>query len=137
MIKRIEKILSKYKISQGELSKKLGISRSNISHIFSGRNKPSLDFILKMHKNFPQEDLYWLLTGSTYKQQEQKATLRKEKGQEELYPHLPPLDAAFNINNEEKIDPPSFNAIKEEKEQEEIERIVVFFKNGKCKTYTP
>jgi transcriptional regulator with XRE-family HTH domain len=40
---------------------KIGVQRSSISHILSGRNKPSLDFILKVTAVFSDVDMYWLL----------------------------------------------------------------------------
>ena len=42
---------------------KIGVQRSSISHILSGRNKPSLDFILKVTNEFTDVDIYWLLNG--------------------------------------------------------------------------
>jgi phage repressor protein C with HTH and peptisase S24 domain len=41
----------------------LGVQRSNISHILSERNKPSLDFVLKIVNQFPEVSLDWLLKG--------------------------------------------------------------------------
>nr|WP_250149275.1 helix-turn-helix transcriptional regulator [Flagellimonas sp. 389] len=41
----------------------IGVQRSSISHLLSGRNKPSLDFILKVIKTYPEVNLYWLLNG--------------------------------------------------------------------------
>ena len=42
---------------------KIAVQRSSISHVLSGRNKPSLDFILKITSSFPDVDIYWLLNG--------------------------------------------------------------------------
>ena len=42
---------------------KIGVQRSSISHILSGRNKPSLDFILKITSEFKDVDIHWLLKG--------------------------------------------------------------------------
>lgn len=41
----------------------LGIQRSGISHLFSGRNKPSLDLVLKIADSFPDVSIEWLLLG--------------------------------------------------------------------------
>jgi hypothetical protein len=37
------------------------VQRSSLSHLLSGRNKPSLDFILKILDVFPDVDLYWMI----------------------------------------------------------------------------
>ena len=46
--KRIAEIMRKKKISASDLSKKINVQKSSISHILSGRNKPSLDFVVKL-----------------------------------------------------------------------------------------
>ena len=40
------------------------MQRSSLSHILSGRNKPSLDFILRVLQAFPDIDEKWLLHGT-------------------------------------------------------------------------
>lgn len=41
----------------------IGVQRSGISHILSGRNQPSYDFIVKVMNKFPEIDIEWLLSG--------------------------------------------------------------------------
>lgn len=62
-IKRLEILFEHYGLSAASFSDKIGIQRSGISHLLSGRNKPSLDFVMKIIATFPEVDLYWLLTG--------------------------------------------------------------------------
>lgn len=61
---RLQLIISKNNLSASSFADKLNIQRSNISHILSGRNKPSLDFIEKFINHFPEEDVVWLITGA-------------------------------------------------------------------------
>ncbi|MDO5654902.1 MAG: helix-turn-helix transcriptional regulator [Flavobacteriaceae bacterium] len=56
-------ILDIYKLNASDLADTLGVQRSNISHIISGRNKPSLDFLLKVKSNFPELRWEFLLLG--------------------------------------------------------------------------
>ena len=60
---RLQYIITKNNLSASSFADKLSIQRSNISHILSGRNKPSLDFIEKFINHFPNEDVIWLITG--------------------------------------------------------------------------
>ena len=60
---RLKKILDHYDFSASLFADKIGVQRSSISHILSGRNKPSLDFILKITNTFTDVDIYWLLNG--------------------------------------------------------------------------
>ena len=62
-IKRLEEILLEYELTAAGFAQKIAVGRASISHILSGRNKPSLDFVLKVTSSFPEVDLYWLLLG--------------------------------------------------------------------------
>ncbi len=64
MNKRIELILKTKNISASKFADEIGVQRSSISHILSGRNNPSLDFIQKILKRFPDINSSWILTGS-------------------------------------------------------------------------
>ncbi|MDX1316792.1 MAG: helix-turn-helix transcriptional regulator, partial [Xanthomarina gelatinilytica] len=61
--KRLQKVMDYYNESASSFAEKIGVQRSSISHILSGRNKPSLDFVLKVLSSFPEVELYWLLNG--------------------------------------------------------------------------
>ncbi len=57
------KILTHFNISATRFADEIGVQRSSISHILSGRNKPSYDFIVKVLEKYPSLDPLWLLTG--------------------------------------------------------------------------
>ena len=56
-------IMKKKKISASDLSKKINVQKSSISHILSGRNKPSLDFVVKLSDSFNDINIDWLING--------------------------------------------------------------------------
>lgn len=60
---RIELLMKCYELSPSQFAEKTGIQRASVSHIVSGRNKPSLEVMLKIHDAFPELDLKWLMTG--------------------------------------------------------------------------
>ena len=62
-IGRLEHLLKYYGLSASSFADKINVQRSSISHLLSGRNKPSLDFVLKVVNVFPDVNLYWLLNG--------------------------------------------------------------------------
>ena len=62
-IKRLAFLFEQFGLSAALFADKIGVQRSSVSHLMSGRNKPSLDFILKIIAAFPEVDLYWILTG--------------------------------------------------------------------------
>lgn len=63
MNKRILLILKSKDISASKFADEIGVQRSSISHILSGRNNPSLDFIQKVLTRFPDINSDWILTG--------------------------------------------------------------------------
>ncbi len=63
MNNRIAKLLDVKDVTASKFAEMIGVQPSNISHIISGRNKPSLDFILKVIETFPDISLDWLITG--------------------------------------------------------------------------
>jgi transcriptional regulator with XRE-family HTH domain len=123
---RLNIIMNYYELSAALFAEKIDVQRSSISHVLSGRNKPSLEFVLKILKEFPEVELYWLLngTGSFPKSTETKIN------------PTPPLNLFSDENEQTK---PSEN-LKEQLastnlQSEEIDRIVIFFKNGTFKNY--
>lgn len=62
--KRIEKFITKQGLSASIFADTIGVQRSSISHIISGRNKPSSDFLQKMLKAYSKLNAEWLLLGN-------------------------------------------------------------------------
>ena len=60
---RIGEIIKENNLSASSFAKMIGVQRSSISHILSGRNNPSLDLLLKIHKAFDYITLEWLILG--------------------------------------------------------------------------
>ena len=149
-IKRLEILFDYYSLSASVFADKIGVQRSSLSHLLSGRNKPSLDFILKIIEVFPDVDLYWILNG--------KGTFPKSEAKIGTINETPnPFITTGNTENKmeevpnlfsEKIAAPK-NAMEEkflnnfsntqtsstQKNESEIDRIVVFYKNGTFKNY--
>jgi len=149
-IKRLEILLDYYSISASVFADKLGVQRSGLSHLMSGRNKPSLDFVMKITESFPEVDLYWLLngTGDFPKKERSFQTFVQPvapplppPAQPKIIPEdvvrdlftEPPTESAQQTRTEEKTDTVIDRIINA---PEDIERIVVFYKNGVFKNYT-
>ena len=65
IVKRITQILEEQQLSSSAFADTIGVQRSSISHVLSGRNKPSLEFILKTVRAFPAYSTDWLLFGKS------------------------------------------------------------------------
>ena len=100
---RLKKVMDFHQLSAPMFADKVGVQRSSISHILSGRNKPSLDFILKVTTEFKDVDMYWLLNGN----------------------------GTFPKSVENDItSAPSFSNSNSQTGDKKIERIVVFYNDG-------
>ncbi|MFY0630948.1 MAG: helix-turn-helix transcriptional regulator [Flavobacteriaceae bacterium] len=106
---RLKKILEHHQLTASLFADKIGVQRSSISHILSGRNKPSLDFILKVTNTFKDVDMYWLLNG--------KGTFPKD---------TPPTPQTSPSLFESGMTPTS---------NKKISRIVVFYNDGTFDEY--
>ncbi len=60
---RFKLLLEKLHLSPSEFADRIGVQRSSVSHVMSGRNKPSIDFLEKILNVFPDIDTTWLITG--------------------------------------------------------------------------
>ncbi len=63
MKQRVIEIIERKKLTPSRFADKIGVPRSTISHIISGRNKPSLELISKIADCFPEINLDWLIKG--------------------------------------------------------------------------
>ncbi|MCZ8228559.1 helix-turn-helix transcriptional regulator [Flavobacterium sp.] len=133
-IKRLEYLLEYYSMNAASFADKIGVQRSSLSHLLSGRNKPSLDFILKIIEAFPDVDLYWILIG--------KGNFPKEK-HNNLEHHFTPAPSENEIVDlfsefEKKPLPELIDNDKNRKPNfsennpfnDEVAKIVFFYKNG-------
>ena len=61
MKEKLEILCAKYNLTASQLANALGVKASAISHIRSGRNNPSYDFVVKILRAFPDVNPDWLL----------------------------------------------------------------------------
>lgn len=64
MIDRIKEILDKEQLTPARFADIINVQRSAVSHVLTGRNKPSLDFVTKILTAFPRLNTNWLLSGA-------------------------------------------------------------------------
>ncbi|MFT5103054.1 MAG: plasmid maintenance system antidote protein VapI [Candidatus Latescibacterota bacterium] len=123
--KRLEKILSHYSLTATAFSEEINFNRSTISHLLSGRNKPSLEFVMKVVKHFPEVELYWLLNGKgSFPIAEEISNTGISEVKKEDATTLPE-------GTEQKL--PA--ALAKNAATDEIERVIIFYKDGSFKEY--
>lgn len=119
---RLQEVIDYYNIPASAFADSIGVQRSSISHILSGRNKPSLDFIMKILDTYPEVELYWLLNG--------KGSFPRDAGTDVSVNTAPslfddqPKPLQKKPGHNEDI-PPVVNFKKSG-----VDRIVIFYKDG-------
>lgn len=121
---------------------KIGVQRSSISHLLSGRNKPSLDFVMKILDIFPDVNLYWVLNGkgNLLKDEIGLEVRSQTQNQDD---HTPILNS--NIQEEKNAEEKIHVSISKDKASEfqnlkngsDIFKIVFFYKDGTFKDFHP
>ena len=109
---RLQKIIDYYDETASSFAEKIGVQRSSISHILSGRNKPSLDFVMKILHTYPDVELYWLMNG--------KGDFPKNGSADEIQSEL--------VKNSKSV-------ADIHKKDSSIDKIIIFYKDGSFKSY--
>jgi transcriptional regulator with XRE-family HTH domain len=88
---RLKQILSYYNLNSADFSTKVGVQKSSVSHLLSGRNKPSFDFINKLANAFIEISIEWFVTG--------KGEMIKEKYIDNPVAKQSAIENTANIDN--------------------------------------
>ena len=102
---KLKKIIQTEGLTASKFAEKIGVQRSSVSHVLSGRNKPSLDFILKINKSIDNISLDWL------------------------------LDNENDVNKTSPTPTKNIKTVKNHKNESMIEKIIIFFNDGTFKIY--
>jgi transcriptional regulator with XRE-family HTH domain len=148
MIDRILAILKLKNLSPAQFADMINVQRSSISHLISGRNKPSLEFIQKMLNTFPDINTDWLIFGNGTMIQGEKTNQNKivPSSNELLFQEekLDGVSPIINIPASEKV--PEIKKQEVEKVQKrkqietegrKIEKIVWFYNDHTFREYFP
>ena len=120
-VQKLEKILDYFQLSASAFADKIGVQRSSLSHLLSGRNKPSLEFVIKITEAFPEVDLYWFLFN--------KGSFPKSNSTENISMNETiSLKKSEEINKTEATKPDKVNFLN----HDDIEKIVVLVWNSQC-----
>ena len=140
---KLDFILKNKGINATTLARMLEIQPSGLSHILSGRNKPSFDLVVKILKVFPDLNPDWLLLDSDkiFRQEAQSATSPAAVLRDDL-PSSPllPFDAPQNneISKSENVEkterPPIFTSPRNLGKK--VERVIILYSDRSFESYT-
>ncbi len=128
---RLEKLMQSENLNAAKMADLIDVQPSAISHILSGRNKPSFDFIDRIASKFPRLSIEWLITGkgNMYKTLVQRSIF--DDSSEAITPHHENIPVQNNLDDKNKIT----NVIK--KNSAFVTKIVVFYSDNTFDIYVP
>ncbi|HOT14591.1 MAG TPA: helix-turn-helix transcriptional regulator [Bacteroidales bacterium] len=146
MQERLVQLMQAKQLNAAKLADLLGIQRSGLSHILSGRNKPGYDFMEKLLLKFPDLNAEWLILG--------KGNMLKLSVNpiQDIFSANNEVNNAANVVNSEEA--PVYNTIQKPSkpvnldkvtdvnllknvENKQIERIVLFYSDKSFSEYSP
>ena len=143
--------MQKEEMTAAQFAEKIGLSPSSLSHILNGRNNPSLDVVMKIHKACNYVNLPWLIYGEGEMEWKAEASKQEETGISGMA--LFDESAFFasegteeRENRKEMVPKTPVYAPKEivreeikyiEKPARKITEIRIFFDNGTYETFRP
>lgn len=102
-------------LTAAQMAEEMGVQRSNVSHVLSGRNKPSFEFLSKLLLRYPKVNAHWLITGKSQSPEDVEEEKQQPSTEGKKEPVVKPLTEV----------------------EQEIERVMIFYRNGTFKTFTP
>lgn len=137
MQNRLHKLLDSEQLTPAKFAEILGVQRSAISHILTGRNNPSFDLISKIILKFPALNSDWLITGkgNMYKTLVQGSLFdfdipKKDEISDKVTP-IKPAEQTLVTDVKNTIEIPKNNPDTSVKKMESasrmVKRIVVFY----------
>ena len=125
-ISRLNEIMVNNNLNSASFAEQIGVQRSSVSHVMSKRNKPSLDFILKIVNSFEEVTLDWLLFDNNLKSSpSSKSDSKFVKSK---------IDSGLNKTPNDLTNTKSLT---ETKTNSDVIQIIQIYKDGSFLTFSP
>jgi hypothetical protein len=135
MKERLIQLMNYLGLNATSFSAEIGVQRSSISHILSGRNQPSFDFMSRTASRFPEINANWLLTGKgTISLSKDGLSQKSQTGKkEELFENTVRSEDnhVYNITHPEK------HAVTKMTYVNNIAQVIIFYNDGTFSDYRP
>ena len=140
---RILKIMEREGLTPSKFAESIGIQRSAMSHIISGRNNPSLDVLLKILERFTYVDSDWLLFGKGEKIREHVLTepnlctnmLENRPNVQVVAENRKEIGVETPVNIQKQ--PVVEQVICQEKPSKNVSKIMIFYSDNTFDTFVP
>lgn len=140
---RLKQFLAAENITQAHFADTLNVVRASVSHVLSGRNNPSFDFIKAIMLNYPRLNIEWLMfgKGKMYKETATEEAPAAAVTDDQLFPGaeiadssrisdpLHEIEAEANIPSTTVIDT-LYNLSQTPAKQRKVKKILILFDDG-------
>lgn len=92
MNNRLKQFLSAENITQAQFADSINVVRASVSHVLSGRNNPSFDFIKAMMQRYPNLNIDWLMFGKGKMYKDSASAPEPDIPEDLLFPETDPDD---------------------------------------------
>lgn len=129
---KIKQILKDKNLSPSQFADEIGVQRSSISHILSGRNRPSFDIIQKIMRRYPDLGYDWILEEDTPDEEKPSSSASRSSKRNALNDRSAP---AASVNH--TVDRSAKSDVTAIQMQVNVERVLVFYTDGTFREYLP
>lgn len=130
---RLKQFLAAENITQAQFADNINVVRASVSHVLSGRNNPSYEFIRSIMMKYPNLNIEWLMfgKGKMYKEA-QTAPLFNKLDEEVLFPEIEEAMPEIQV---EEVDGEienntAVNEIKAIINQRKVSKVIILFDDG-------
>ncbi|MBT3209498.1 MAG: helix-turn-helix transcriptional regulator [Bacteroidetes bacterium] len=136
MKSRIERFIRENNITSAKLADSINVNRASISHILSGRNLPSFDFISKFLKRYNEIDANWLMIG--------KGEMYKNQISNTIpFRNIDELDKSVEAKQKLNLTKPTpiveneliSNETIDTKKQTKVEKVLIFYSDNRIEEF--
>ena len=147
MVDRIRKLIASEQMSPSQFADEIKLQRSSLSHVLSGRNKPSLGFVMKIKQRFAEVNLEWLLFGEGGMLLNKQDNMVNQPDNQYSERVIDDKGQLVSLDSESQTEYSS-KSVEDEKQTQymkdidltttigKAERVIIFFSNGTFKEYS-
>ena len=141
---RILKVMEREALTPARFSEAIGIQRSAMSHIVSGRNNPSLDVLMKILSTYTHISTDWLLKGEgpMYKTENNNYQPSLFTENDEIRPEIRVVSEKSQqmiVELPKSVAKPTEieQVVYEERSSKNVSKIMIFYSDNTFETFTP
>ena len=140
---RLAHILRAKNLTASQFADLMEIQPSNVSHLLNGRNKPSIDFLIKLKETFPEYSFDWIIMGKkpiTINEPNpvnaDNQEIKSNKIEDMRVVEFDDIDENYDEKVPEMMDNPFENKV-QQIDNKEIERILIVYSDKTFEVLIP